>query len=175
MNPRPMTNDSDRVAPDHRVQLPSPTPVRPRRPIAAGVLSLLLGLSCFAASPTWAYKAGTDANDRPWKTKVYGNVNAYIADTANRNKYEHVQIGSLVYLVTELEELRIDGTLTADNLPDPVDTDRLFKTVAVGANAWAGSSGAIAIGADSEVEGPSGVAIGRGANAPARGSIALGH
>ena len=88
MYPRPMTNDPDRIAPDHRIHLLGPTPVRPRRHIAAGVLSLLLALSCFAASPTWAYKAG-GGNDRP-SVPVYPNVadylTAYRADPAYRIK-----------------------------------------------------------------------------------------
>ena len=142
MYPETMTNDSDRVAPDHRTHLPGPTTMRPRRPIAAGVLSVLLGLSCFAASPAWAYKAG-GGNDRPWNLNRYDNVAAYIADTANHNKHKHVQIGSLVYLGTELEARRTADNLIG-NLPDPVDTDRLFKTVAVGGGAE--SHGAIAIG-----------------------------
>ncbi len=174
MYPETMTNDPDRVAPDHRIQLPDPTPVRPRRRIAAGVLSFLLGLSCFAASPTWAYKAGTGANDRPWNLTTYRDVAAYIADAANRNKSKHVQIGSLVYLGTALEELRTAGTLTPSNLPDPVDTDRTLKTVAVGGDANAESTGAIAIGAPSEALGYNAVAIGRGAGTAGRGAVALG-
>ena len=177
MYPETMTNDPDRVAPDHRIHLPGPTPVRPRRPIAAGVLSLLLGLSCFAASPAWAYKAGTGANDRPWNAniKVYADVAAYIADAANRNKYKHVQIGSLVYLVTALEAHNTaEAPLTDSNLPDPVDTDRLFKTVAVGADARTETKGAIAIGAGSEAQGAYAVAIGSGASTRGRGSVALG-
>ena len=166
MYPNPMTNDPDRVAPDHRVQLPSPTPVRPRRRMAAGVLSLLLGLSCFAASPTWAYKAGTGANDRPSDVKVYANVAAYIADAANRNKYKHVQIGSLVYLVTALNNHgTAEAPLTDSNLPPPVDTDRLFKTVAVGGDANAESTGAIAIGFSSKAGGANAVAIGASSKA----------
>ncbi len=175
MYPETMTNDPNRVAPDHRIQLPSPTPVRPRRPMAASVLSILLALSCFAASPAWAYKAG-GGNDRPWNAsrflKEYDTVNDYITDTANHNKYTHVQIGSLVYLGTALEELRIAGTLTADNLPDPVGTDRLFKTVAVGGAAQ--TSGAIAIGIPSRALGYNAVAIGSGASTAGRGAVALG-
>ncbi len=174
MYPETMTNDSDRVAPDHRIQLPDPTPVRPRRRIAAGVLSFLLGLSCFAASPTWAYKAGTGANDRPWNLTTYRDVAAYIADAANPNKSKHVQIGSLVYLGTALEALHTAGTLTPSNLPDPVDTDRTLKTVAVGGDANAEAFGAIAIGAPSTALGYNAVAIGSGANTAGRGAVALG-
>ncbi len=178
MYPETMTNDSDRVAPDHRIHLPGPTPVRPRRRIAAGVLSVLLGLSCFAASPTWAYKAGSGANDRPWNAniKVYADVDAYVRDRANRNKYTRVQIGSLVYLVTALEARNTDeNPLTSSNLPDPVDTDRLFKTVAVGGNARTETIGAIAIGAPSEALGAYAVAIGSGATTAGRGAVALGY
>ena len=177
MYPNPMTNDPNRVAPDHRIQLPGPTPVRPRRPIAAGVLSVLLGLSCFAASPAWAYKAGTGANDRPWNAniKVYRDVAAYIADAANRNKYKHVQIGSLVYLVTALNNHgTAEAPLTDSNLPPPVDTDRLFKTVAVGGGANAESAGATAIGSPSSAVGPYAVAIGSGSSTAGRGAVALG-
>ena len=170
MNPRPMTNDSDRVAHDHRIQLPGPTPVRPRRPIAAGVLSLLLGLSCFAASPTWAYKAGTGADDRPSNLKVYATRNDYFtAEPAPHNKYTHVQIGSLVYLVTELEEHR-----TLITLPDPVDDDRTLKTVAVGGDAKAKDKGAIAIGFSSHAESGNAVVIGASSNAENGNAVAIG-
>ena len=169
MYPNPMTNDPDRVAPDHPIQLPSPTPVRPRRPIAAGVLSVLLGLSCFAASPAWAYKAG-GGNDRPSNLKVYATRNDYFtAEPAPHNKYTHVQIGSLVYLVTELEEHRSRGTL-----PDPVDDDRTLKTVAVGGDANASSFGAIAIGASSKAENLNAVAIGVSSKAPSGNAVAIG-
>ncbi len=170
MYPETMTNDSDRVAPDHRIQLPDPTPVRPRRRIAAGVLSFLLGLSCFAASPTWAYKAGTGANDRPSNLKVYATVNDYFtAEPANHNKYTHVQIGSLVYLVTELEEHR-----TLRTLPDPVDDDRTLKTVAVGGDAKAKDKGAIAIGFSSHAESGNAVVIGASSNAESGNAVAIG-
>ncbi len=177
MYPETMTNDSDRVAPDHRIHLPSRTPVRPRRPIAAGVLSLLLALSCFAASPAWAYKAG-GGNDRPSNLKVYATRNDYFtAEPAPHNKYTHVQIGSLVYLVTELEEHRTGGTL-----PDPVDDDT-FGSVAVGLNARAGRPGNVAIGQNAGAGadparccgGPGSVAVGQNARAGRIGAIAIGQ
>ena len=168
MYPNPMTNDPDRVAPDHPIHLPGPTPVRPRRPIAAGVLSLLLGLSCFAASPTWVYKAG-GGNDRPSDIKTYANVNAYIvaSDRPNRG---HVEIAGTVYPVSALEELRTAGTLTSDNLPTPVE----FETVAVGQNAWAGRVGAIAIGKDSRAHPRTSIALGHVSRARGRHSTAVG-
>ena len=95
MNPKHMTNDSDRVAPGRRIHLPSPTSVRPRRRIAAGVLSLLLGLSCFAASPAWALKLGDRADDRPSGIQKYDSVADYLGDR-ERNSYRHVQIGEYI-------------------------------------------------------------------------------
>ena len=177
MNPRPMTNDSDRVAPDHPIHLPGPTPVRPRRRIAAGVLSVLLGLSCFAASPTWAYRAG-GGNDRPSDIKTYANVNAYIvaSDRPNRG---HVEIAGTVYPVSALEVLRTDGTLTSENLPTPVE----FETVAVGRNARAGRPGAVAIGQNARAGAdpergccgdPGTVAVGQNAWAGRVGAVAIG-
>ncbi len=183
MYPETMTNDPDRVAPDHRIQLPGPTPVRPRRPIAAGVLSVLLALSCFAASPAWAYKAG-GGNDRPSNLKKYDNVAAYLAEPiVNRNKYTHVQIGSLVYLVTALEERNTaEAPLTDINLPDPVDDDT-FGSVAVGLNARAGRPGNVAIGQNAGAGadparccgGPGSVAVGQNARAGRIGAIAIGQ
>ncbi len=177
MYPETMTNDSDRVAPDHRIHLPGPTPVRPRRPIAAGVLSLLLGLSCFAASPTWAYKAG-GGNDRPSDIKVYATRSDYFtAEPAPHNKYRHVQIGSLVYLVTELEEHR-----NRDTLPEPVG-DYTFGSVAVGQNAHAGRTAAVAIGKNARAGAdpergccgdPGTVAVGQNAWAGRVGAVAIG-
>ena len=85
MSPEPMMNDSDRVAPDRRLQLPSPT----RRRTAAVVLSLLLALSCFAASPAGAVKLGEGANDTPF-VQEYDNVAAYISsppDEADQDRY----------------------------------------------------------------------------------------
>ena len=172
MYPETMTNDPDRVAPDHRIQLPGPTPVRPRRPIAAGVLSLLLGLSCFAASPTWAYKAG-GGNDRPSDIKTYANVNAYINDQERTNRV-YADIRGTVYLVTALEARNTDeAPLTDDNLPDPVNDD-IFGTVAVGRGARAGRIGAIAIGTDTAATGHAATAIGRTSRARGARSTALG-
>ena len=83
MHPKPMTNDSDRVAPDRRIYLPSPTPVRPRRRIAAAVLSLLLALPCFAASPAWALKLGEGADDTP-SPPEFDNVGKYLEGTSEQ-------------------------------------------------------------------------------------------
>ena len=119
MHPETMTNDSDRVAPDRRVHLPSPTHVRSRRRIAAGVLSLLLGLSCLAASPAWAYKAGYGADDMLSSIKEYDNVPAYLADTT-RNSYLYVKIkysGKQYTLKqNEVEAFHKANTLTPTNL-----------------------------------------------------------
>ena len=103
MNPRPMRNDSDRVAPDRRIHLPGRNPVRSRRRIAAGVLSVLLGLSCFAASPAWAYKAGPNADDTP-SPPEFANVPAYLADP-DRHVYRDVKIGS--YIRKRLDQVSV--------------------------------------------------------------------
>ena len=111
MYPNPMTNDPGRVAPDHPIQLPGRTPVRCHRRIAAGVLSVLLGLSGFVASPAWAYKAGTGADDRPSGIPEYANAAAYLAD-ANRNKHRHVKIGRYTLDRREVEAFHKANTLT---------------------------------------------------------------
>ena len=228
MYPRPMTNDPDRVAPDHPIHLPGPTLVRPRRHIAAGVLSLLLAVSCFATSPTWAYKAGTGANDAPsWgipkyetlaqfiaepssghvkiedyfldgdavkafykdKTtlrptqkrdrliKPYSNVNAYITDTdPTRATRLYADIGGKVYIVNELEDRHTtENPLSESNLPNPLDNDRLFGTVAVGWNARAGRPRAIAIGDRAYTEARRTVTIGHHSHASASMAVALGY
>ena len=140
MYPNPMTNHPDRVAPDHPIQLPGPTLVRPRRPIAASVLSVLLGLSCFAASPAWAYRAG-GGNDRPSVgIPEYETFAAYLRDT-NRDKYRHVKIGDYTFVVNHMKAFRQGKTLTsvdqliksyndvAAYLADSTRTTRLYANI----------------------------------------------
>ena len=139
MNPRPMTNDPDRVAPDRRIHLPGRTPVRPRRRNAAGVLSVLLGLFCFTASPAWAYKAGTGADDRPSGIPEYANAAAYLAD-ANRNDNRYVKIGRYTLDRAAVEAFHKANTLTdakliasfanvAAYLADSGRTNRLYADI----------------------------------------------
>ncbi len=145
MNPKHMTNDSDRVAPDRRIHLPTPTPVRPRRRIAAGVLSLLLGLSCFAASPAWAVKLGSGANDT-YTVPEFADVRAYLAASVeDRDGYIDVKIkhssSGTEYTYTlkrrHLDAFHKDYTLTdeklikryrnaADYNADPTRANRLY-------------------------------------------------
>ena len=114
MYPDPMTNNPGRVAPDHHTHLPGRTPVRPRRPIAAGVLSVLLGLSCFAASPAHAYRAG-GGNDRPSVgIPEYETVAAYLRD-ADRIHPRHVKIGDYTFVWNHLHAFRQGKTLTSVN------------------------------------------------------------
>ena len=140
MYPNPMTNDPDRVAPDHPIQLPGPTLVRPRRPIAASVLSVLLGLSCFAASPAWAYRAG-GGNDRPSVgIPEYETVAAYLRD-ADRIHPRHVKIGDYTFVWNHLHAFRQGKTLTSVNqliksyndvatyLADSTRTTRLYANI----------------------------------------------
>ena len=139
MYPDPMTNDPNRVAPDHRTHLPGPTTMRPRRPIAASVLSVLLGLSCFAASPAHAYRAG-GGNDRPWNLPEYKTFALYAGDT-NRNSYRHVKIGQYTLVRQEVETFRQGKTLTNVNqliksyndiaayLADSTRTTRLYANI----------------------------------------------
>ena len=116
MNPKPMTNDSDRVAPDRRIHLPSPTPGRPRRRIAAGVLSVLLGLSCFAASPAWAVKLGEEADDTH-SPPEFANVARYLAvPSGDRQGYIDVKIGEYTLKRRDLEAFHKANTLTDTNL-----------------------------------------------------------
>ncbi len=132
MHSEPMTNDSDRVAPDRRIHLPSPTPVRPRRRIAAGVLSVLLGLSCFAASPAWAVKLGEGANDTPF-VQEYDNVAAYISsppDEADRLtfvKIRHLRTGTLYTLKhVDLKAFDKDNTLDENTLIEKYPTYQAY-------------------------------------------------
>ncbi len=126
MNPEPMTNDPDCAAPDRRIPLPTPTHLRPRRRIAAGVLSVLLGLSCFAASPAWAVKLGEDANDTT-HIPIFKDVAAYIAKPAGDSPdYGYVKIKhsdtstGTEYTYTlrrgHLDAFHKTNTLTRDNL-----------------------------------------------------------
>ena len=108
-----MTNDPNRVAPDHRTHLPGPTTMRPRQPIAASVLSVLLGLSCFAASPAHAYRAG-GGGDKPYNLEEYSTFSEYAGDT-NRNQYRHVKIGQYILVRQEVETFRQGKTLTNVN------------------------------------------------------------
>ena len=176
MYPENMTNDPDRVASDHYIHLPGPTPVRPRRHIAAGVLSLLLALSCFAASPTWAYKAGRGADDTPYNMFTnYDSANAYIAARSKHTNDLYVIIKDKVYRVRDLNARHTpENPLTDDNLPTPVDNDT-FGTVAVGRGADTSSNAAISIGVDSAASTTSSVAIGRTSHASGPRSIALGR
>ena len=122
MDPKPMTNDSGRAAPDRRIHIQSRTPVRSCRRIAAGVLSVLLGLSCFVASPAWAYKAGQGADDTPTNIPEFANVAAYLEDR-DRGSYMYVKIrhsGTLYTLKRrDLEAFHKANTLTGANLITP--------------------------------------------------------
>lgn len=114
MNSKPIRNDSDRVAPDRGIRLPSRIPVRSRRRIAAGVLSILLGLSCFAASPAWSYKAGPNADDTPIPPE-FADVDAYLRATG-RHVYRDVKIGRHILKREDLDAFHKANTLTDQNL-----------------------------------------------------------
>ena len=139
MHPEPMTKNPDPVAPDHPIRLQSRTPLRSRRRMAAGVLSGLLALSCFAIPPAWAYKAGHGAADRPSGIPEYANIPAYLAD-ANRNNHRHVKIGQYTLPREQVEAFHTANSLTdgkliasftnvAAYLEDSDRTNRLYADI----------------------------------------------